>query len=93
VHRAQQKAPGSLEMDDTLGLIYLKKNLTDEGLRIFKEIVIKQPDNPTFRLHLAMALFQKGNKPLAKKELQSALANKPSPTEQDQIKALMAKIG
>ena len=93
VQRAQQKEPGALAIEDTIGLIYLRKNLTGESLRILKEIVAKQPSNPTFRMHLGMALYQKGDKPAARKELQGALASKPSPAEQTQIQALLAKLG
>ncbi len=42
---------------------------------------------------MAMALFQKGDKPQAKRELQTALRNRPSQQEEGKIKELMAKIG
>jgi hypothetical protein len=40
-----------------------------------------------------MALYQKGDRPTAKKELELALRNKPSEKEQGEIKQLMAKVG
>ena len=51
------------------------------------------PNNPTFHLHLAMALYKKGDKPQARRELDAARKNRPTNREQDQIKDLMSKIG
>jgi len=76
-----------------VALIYIRKNLTDESLRMLRELVNQRPNNPTFRLHLAMALYQKGERLLARKELENALRNKPSEKEQAEIKQLLAKVG
>jgi thioredoxin-like negative regulator of GroEL len=60
---------------------------------MLRDIVNQKPDNPTFRLHLALALYLKGDRPLAKKELETAMRNKPSEREQAEIKQLLAKVG
>ena len=91
--RANQKLPQAAEIADTLGWIYLKKNLPDNALEIFRNNVSKQPGNSTYRYHLGMALFQKGDKVRAKQELQAALSNNPSKEEAANIKELIAKIG
>ncbi len=91
--RARDKMPNDLNVRDTVALIYVKKNLTDDSLRMLRELVSQKPDSPTFHLHLAMALYQKGDRPTAKKELEAALRNKPSEREQSEIKQLMAKVG
>jgi len=91
--RAQQKRPNDPNVVDTVALIYIRKNLVDDSLRMLRELVNQKPDNPTFHLHLAMALYQKGERPLAKKELEAALRNKPSEREQAEIKQLLAKVG
>jgi tetratricopeptide (TPR) repeat protein len=91
--RARQKNPDSLDVMDTLGLVYLRKNLTDDGLRIMTELVDKNPKNPTFHYHRAMALVQKGDKADAKKELTTALQDRPTGDEQSKIQELMSKIG
>ena len=90
--RANQKLPQATEIADTLGWIYLKKNLPDNALEIFRSNVNKVPTNSTYRYHLGMALYQKGDKVKAKQELQAALAHKPSKEEEASIKELMAKI-
>ena len=91
--RAQQKRPNDPNVVDTLALIYIRKNLTDDSVRMLRELVSKNPDNPIFHLHLALALYQKGDRPEAKKELETALRNKPSEREQGKIKELLAKVG
>ncbi len=91
--RAQQKRPNDPNVIDTLALIYIHKNLTDDSLRMLRDLVSKTPSNPTFHLHLALALYQKGDRPEAKKELETALRNKPSDRDQSRIKELMAKVG
>jgi tetratricopeptide (TPR) repeat protein len=91
--RAKQKAPNSLEVADTLGWIYLKKNLRSNALEIYRDLVVKAPQNPTFRYHHGMALFQQGNRPEARKELEAALRNRPSKDEEGKIRELLQKIG
>ena len=51
------------------------------------------PGNPAYHYHLAMALYQKGDKQAAKQALDEALKRGPNPTEQQGIKELMAKVG
>jgi Flp pilus assembly protein TadD len=90
--RAKQKMPSDSNVADTLGWIYIKKNLSDSAISIFQELIRKEPDRATFHYHLAMALAQKGDKPNARKELDMALKGKPSDDEKQKIKELMAKI-
>ncbi|MCC7176411.1 MAG: tetratricopeptide repeat protein [Bryobacterales bacterium] len=91
--RAKQRLPQSLEISDTLGWVYLKKNLRNNALEIYNDLVAKAPQNPTFRYHRAMALFQSGDKPQARKELESALRNNPNKEEEGKIREMLEKIG
>ena len=91
--RARNKRPDDPDVIDTVGLIFVKKNLTDDGLRLLRELVARVPSNPLYHLHLAMALYQKGDKTEAKKELESAQRYGPSEKDQQRIRELMAKIG
>ena len=91
--RAQQRMPDNPNVQDTLALVYIRKNLTDDGIRILRDLVSRNPDNATFHLHLALALYQKGERLWAKRELQAASRNRPEPKQQDKIKELLAKIG
>jgi tetratricopeptide (TPR) repeat protein len=91
--RARQKLPENPDVADTLGWIYIKKNLSDNAVNIFRDLVTKKPERSTFHYHLAMALYQRGDKPEARKELLSALDRKPAPEEAVKIKELMGRIG
>ncbi|HYV61628.1 MAG TPA: tetratricopeptide repeat protein, partial [Bryobacteraceae bacterium] len=90
--RAIQKYPSAHEISDTLGWIYIKKNLSEDAVRVFSELVKNAPTNPTFRFHYAMALQQKGDKPRARKELEEALKNKPSRVEEQKIRNMLNTI-
>ncbi len=90
--KARQQMPNSPAVSDTLGWIYVKKNLSDDALRIFKDLTAQVPDSPTFHYHYGVALLQKGDKPSAKKEFEKALADKPSVNEEVKIKELLQKI-
>ncbi|MEO8129451.1 MAG: AzlC family ABC transporter permease, partial [Bryobacteraceae bacterium] len=90
--RAKQKLPQDNNVADTLGWIYIKKNLSDPAISIFKELIRLEPDRSTYHYHLAMALAQKGDKPAAKKELESALRMQPVKAEEQKIRELLQKV-
>jgi tetratricopeptide (TPR) repeat protein len=90
---ARAKLPGDVSVMDTLGLIYVKKNLTEDGLRMLREAVKRRPDVAAFRLHLALAWYQKGERAMARKELEAARRNRPTESEQSKIRELLAKVG
>jgi tetratricopeptide (TPR) repeat protein len=91
--RASQQSPEDINIKDTLAYIYTRKGLTDEGLRILREIIVKQPANANFHYHLALALYQKGDKPSAKRELTTALQSRPTNDQQRKIQELLQKVG
>jgi Tfp pilus assembly protein PilF len=91
--RAKQRLPSHPEVNDTLGWIYLKKNLTDNATDTFRTLVAQDPQNPVFHYHYAMALLQKGDRETAKKECVTALANKPDKELERSIHQLMTKLG
>jgi tetratricopeptide (TPR) repeat protein len=91
--RAQQKLPGDLDVQDTLALVYIRKNLTSDGIRMLRDLVSQRPDSAPFHLHLALALYQKGDRSWAKRELETALRHQPSAKEQNKIRELLAKVG
>jgi tetratricopeptide (TPR) repeat protein len=90
--QALKKAPSSPDIADTLGWIYIKKNLSDDAVRVYKDLVAKDPSNPTFHYHFGMALLQKGDRPSAKQELEKAIQNKPSKDDDLKIRELLQKI-
>ena len=90
--RARQGMPNSPDIMDTLGWIYLKKNLSDDAVRIFKDLVVAQPNRASFHYHYGMALLQKGDKPSAKRELETAIRFNPSKDDGVKIRQLLASM-
>jgi len=90
--RAKQRLPTFSEITDTLGWIYMKKNLTDNAIDNFKALVVQSPNNPIYHYHYAMALNQKGDRESARKECQVALQERPSKAQEDQIRQLLSKL-
>ncbi|HYZ82973.1 MAG TPA: tetratricopeptide repeat protein [Bryobacteraceae bacterium] len=90
--RAKQKLPQDSNVADTLGWVYIKKNLSDSAINIFDDLIRKEPKNPIFRYHMALALAQKGDKAAAKRELTAALNLSPTKPDEQKIRELMAKV-
>ncbi len=91
--RAKQKLPLHPEINDTLGWIYLKKNLTDSAIDTFRNLVAQAPQTSTYHFHYAMALLQKGDRDTARKECLTALGDKPRKDEENRIHELLTKLG
>jgi tetratricopeptide (TPR) repeat protein len=88
---ALEKVPGQPGFSDTVGYIYLKKGLNDSAIQTFSNLARKYPF-PLFRYHLGLALYVKGDKAAARKELQGALAGHPSGEDTARIRELLQKI-
>jgi predicted Zn-dependent protease len=58
---------------DTLAWIYYKRRLYDSALPLLEEAVKAQPQNPTFRIHLASVLLKQGKRDAAKDEAIKAI--------------------
>ncbi len=78
---------------DTLGWIYLKRNMNDSAAQVFRVLTQKYPNDPTFHYHLGLALLQEGDKATARAELKSALTRKPSDEVRRSIESVLAKAG
>ena len=90
--RARQKAPNMPEITDTLGWIYIKRNLSEEAVHLFQDLVAKDPKNPKFHYHYGRGLYEKGDKPGTRVELQKALEDKPSKDDEAKIRELLNKL-
>jgi tetratricopeptide (TPR) repeat protein len=91
--RAKQQLPNFYEVSDTIGWIYMKKNLADSAIEIFRELTNKVKENPTYHLHYGMALLKKGDKVNALKEFKTALQlNPPTQAEVDNINEQIRKL-
>jgi len=79
-------------LQDTLGSIYLKKNMYDSALQSFQVAVNSNPGSMTFRYHLGTTLYQMGNKSKAKEELKAALAATPKSADEPKIRELLSRL-
>lgn len=91
--RAKKQFPNNPDITDTLGYVYYQKNLNNEAVRIFRQIVQDHPQNPTFHFHLAMALLKQGDKEGARSEAEKALKNASQPDQQNKIRSFVSQIG
>jgi Flp pilus assembly protein TadD len=90
---ALEKSPKQDAYSDTVGYVYLKKGLKDSAVQTFNGLVKKNPHFPAFRYHLGLALYEKGDKTAARRELQTALADHPGKQDEQRIKELLKKLG
>jgi tetratricopeptide (TPR) repeat protein len=91
VQRALAKMPNQPAYSDTLGYVYLRKGLNSSALQTFKLLVNKYPI-AAFRYHYGLALYEKGDKAGAKKELETALNEHPTQQDKIKIRQLLDKI-
>jgi predicted Zn-dependent protease len=92
VERALQKSPQNPTYSDTLGMVYLKRNLGDSAVQVFSGLVQRFPDNPAYRYHYAVSLSQKGQRAKAKSELEISLRKAPPDDLRKSIQSSLAAI-
>ena len=91
--RAQQRAPTSDDVVDTLAWVYIRKNLNDTAISLLRPLIAKQPRNPLFHYHLGLALLQKGDRTAARQSLQTALSLNPSKEDAQRIQEALSRAG
>ena len=90
---AQKKAPTHPAIADTVGWIYLKKNMYDSALQIFSNLARKYPENGSFRYHYGAVLLAKGDRSKAKQELEVALAKNLPAADRQSVLNLLGAAG
>ena len=90
--RAVQKSPQDPNFADTLGMVYMRRNLGDSAMQVFGGLVHRFPDNPEYHFHYGLALTQRGDKSKARNEFQMALRKSPSDDLRKSIQSTLAKI-
>jgi tetratricopeptide (TPR) repeat protein len=89
---AKQKLPDVHAVDDTLGFVYYKKDLPTLAIPAFERAVQKDPKNASYYHHLGMAYLKAGNKPAAKRALETALKLQPDLPEAPAIRQALAPL-
>jgi tetratricopeptide (TPR) repeat protein len=75
--KANEIAPRSGAILDTLGWVHFKQGNYKEAIDKFKVAVVFTPDQPTIHYHLGMAYYKTDQKKEALKELKKALVIQP----------------
>lgn len=71
---AKQVLPEAPEVSDTLGFVYLKKNLASLAIQPLLDSTTRDANNPIYHFHLGLAYAQSGAKTKARESLNRALA-------------------
>jgi tetratricopeptide (TPR) repeat protein len=89
---AKAELPDQPEVNDTLGYVYLKKNLATLAVRPLRLSVEKDPKNPVYHYRLGVAYSKTGDKEGARKELQEALKLNSAFPGADDAKQILASL-
>ena len=90
--RRTKLIPGSPEIADTLGWIYLKKGSFLMADKYLKEAIREKPGEPVFHYHLGLVLYQEKNLKGAKAEFREAMRLGLDKKELTSAKELLAKM-
>lgn len=89
---AKEKASNSTAIIDTLGWVYLKKELYSNAADEFKTCVEKEPENPIFHYHLGLAYHKQGKMKEAKESLQKSFEISKNYNGADEARTLLNQL-
>jgi len=84
---AAARLPDNPEIQDTIGMIYYKKELPALAVSALERSVQKAPDNASYHYHLAMALTKAGDSQRAREAAAQAVKLKPDYAEAQKLLA------
>jgi tetratricopeptide (TPR) repeat protein len=87
-----RKFPNDPGVIDTLGWVYTRRGLNQSGIQVLRALVNKNPNQPIFRYHLAVALLQDKQSSAAKRELLAALSHHPPKELSSRIQENLARV-
>lgn len=90
---AKEQLPEDPLITDTLGMVHYKRGSYKLALSQFSFAVEKEADNPTLRYHLALALYNDGQRQKAKQELEKCLQSNHDFPDREAAKKLLAELG
>jgi tetratricopeptide (TPR) repeat protein len=89
---AQAAMPEQPEVNDTLGFVYLKKDLATLAVPPLRLSVEKDPKNPTYHYRLGLAYSKTGDDAGARRELEASLKLNPSGPDADAARKILAGL-
>jgi tetratricopeptide (TPR) repeat protein len=90
---AKAALPDNPSVNDTLGYVYVKKQLGSLAIPLLKQAIEKLPGEAAIHYHLGMAYAQMGDKAAARQALEKALTLKPNFEGAAEARALLSTLG
>ena len=90
---AKAGLPDHPDVNDTLGFVYIKKQLASLAIAPLRMAAEKVPGNPTFQYHLGLAYAQTGDKAAAREALGRALKLKPDFEGAEDARQVLRTLG
>jgi tetratricopeptide (TPR) repeat protein len=90
--RAKEGAPENMDVTDTVGWLYYKKNSFQMALSYFEECTAKNPSNPVHQYHLGMTYLKLDKKEEGRRALRRALELDPKFSDSDSARLLLAGL-
>jgi tetratricopeptide (TPR) repeat protein len=87
--QARQLLPNMTEVLDTLGTIYLARKSGEQAFSAFREAVLRDTANATYRNRLAQAVDLKGDRSSNAEALKAALRAEPGQANQELVRMLL----
>jgi tetratricopeptide (TPR) repeat protein len=89
---AKTALPDDPDVNDTLGWVYVKRNLPSLAIPALQQAVQKTPTNPIYHYHLGMAHLKAGNQAEARNALNRALTLAPKFDGADEARKALATL-
>jgi tetratricopeptide (TPR) repeat protein len=90
--KANQLAPETPSVLDTLGQLLIKHELFEEGIMVLTKLKDAAPNNPEIRVRMAQAYLESGKKESAEQEIQEGIEHVPKFAEREDVKELLKKF-
>jgi Tfp pilus assembly protein PilF len=89
---AHAALPNQLEVTDTLGWVYVKRQSVSRAIPLFQQCLDIDPNNAGYRYHMGIAFAQNGEDRKARLELEQALKLKPDFDGAEQAKKILQQL-
>ncbi|MCE5230548.1 tetratricopeptide repeat protein [bacterium] len=90
--KALKLAPENGGVQDTAGIIALRRNQPDKALKLLREAAVRMPNEPSIRHHLAEALERAGQKDEAARQLELIVMAAPKYKDIDKVRDQLRRL-
>jgi tetratricopeptide (TPR) repeat protein len=89
---ARGQLPQNAEVADTLGWVYVQREMLALGISTLEEAVRLEPTNALYAYHLGVAYAKNGDDAKARKSLEAALKLRPDFERASDARSILAKL-